>query len=296
MNRGASAFVLFFLLFFVHQPTGTLASEISASCASCIQNLAKPVVFGCVENEPLYLTFNGTKLPCGSAITLEQGMITPEVHYTDAKNDTLYSILLVDTTGTDPSESLQPPFMDYPLLLYGALNVPGNLLKDGMTMKKYVYDGTQVLVKAFQEYIAPNPPTPNEVPGFEPMDITIMPFNYELMVGEQFREVGDNEPPDYTEPIRFDFYYVLSKLAPVNKVSSYFSSGACVVEVDAGNEVPCDIKTEKGESAFDMEAWKNAMGLLGDEPSSSASLHQMNVLLVSSVVSLAALVLSFVHH
>ena len=299
MMRVSAVFI--FLLSSIHQPIGTLAaaSEISASCAGCNQKLAKPVVYGCIENEPLYLTINGTKLPCGSAITLEQGLVTPEVHYADAKNDTLYSILLVDTTGTDPSESLKPPFLAYPLLLYGALNVPGNLLRDGMTMKKYVYDGTQVQVKAFQEYLPPSPPTPNEVPGFAPMDISIVPFSYELMLGEQLREAGDNEPPDYTEPERFDFYYVFSKLAPVNTVSSYFSSGACVVEVDAGGEVPCDIKTETGESAFDVEAWKTSMAdatgvqqqSSGDGPPSSASLHQMNVLVVY-VLSLTALVLS----
>lgn len=278
------------------------ATDISASCKSCNSKLAKSVAFGCgtdKNNEPLYLTFNGKKLPCGSALTLDQAKTTPDVTYTDAKNGTLYSILLVDTTGKDPSDCLKAPFCDYPLLTYGALNVPGEALAEGIPMSKFVRDGTQILVNAFQEYVPPDPPVPQEVPGFDTMDMTIFPFQYELMVGEQLREAGDNEPPDYTSPIRFDYEYIFAKLAPLNKVYSYFSSGACVVAVDAGEETPCDIKTEKGENAFNMEAWKTAMAAATGVPVSSpasgnpspASINQLNVLVVS-VVGLTAAVLS----
>ena len=287
------------LLFLLEMATAT---DISASCENCNSKLAKPVAFGCgtdKNNEPLYLTFNGKKLPCGSALTLDQAKTTPDVTYTDAKNGTLYSILLVDTTGKDPSACLKSPFCDYPLLTYGALNVPGEALAEGIPMSKFVRDGTNILVRAFQEYVAPDPPVPQEVPGFDTMDMTIFPFQYELMVGEQLREAGDNEPPDYTTPIRFGYDYIFAKHAPPNKVYSYFSSGACVVAVDAGEETPCDIKTEKGENAFNMEAWKTSMAAATGVPVSApangnpspASLNQLNMLVVA-VVGLTAAVLS----
>lgn len=298
MKRSSAATL--FLLSCINQTTVTFASDISASCKNCVQSLAKPVVYGCTVNEPLYLTFNDTKLPCGSAITLEQGKASPKVYYTDAKDDALYSILLIDTTGKDPSEGLQPPFADYPLVLYGALDVPGRLLKDGMSMEKYVREGNGTIVAtAFQEYQPADPPTPQEVPGIETFDISIVPFNYELMLGEQLREAGKNEPPNYDSPIRFDFYYVTQKIAPLNNVHSYYSSGACVVAVDVGSEVPCDVRTEKGELAYDFESWRSSMAAVtGVTPAgaaggatSPAPLHKTNVLIVSSV-SLAALVFS----
>lgn len=58
------------------------ATDISTSCESCNSKLAKSVAFGCgtdKNNEPLYLTFNGKKLPCGSALTLDQAKTTPDV-------------------------------------------------------------------------------------------------------------------------------------------------------------------------------------------------------------------------
>ena len=95
--------------------------------------------------------------------------------------------------------------------------MPGEALAEGIPMSKFVRDGTNILVRAFQEYVAPDPPLPQEVPGFDTMDMTIFPFQYELMVGEQLREAGDNEPPDYTTPIRFDYEYIFAKLAPLTR-------------------------------------------------------------------------------
>ena len=77
------------------------------------------------------------KIECGSALSLDTLSSTPTFFYPNATDDALYTLLLIDTTRIDPIVGVQPPFLPWPIIHYGALNIPGDALKDGVNWARF---------------------------------------------------------------------------------------------------------------------------------------------------------------
>ena len=63
----------------------------------------------------------------------------------------------MDTTGIDPIVGTQAPFLPFSVFNYGAMNIPGDVLIDGLSLDKFHYNTAGVRVQPFVSYVNPKP-------------------------------------------------------------------------------------------------------------------------------------------
>ena len=183
--------------------TGSGATGAS-TISSCDDALGSPVVFGCSDNT-LEFTFSSASgnQQCGSAVTGTQAANAPAIKLEDPEEDALYTVLLVDTAVSAV----------HPILHFGAVNVEGSSLKDGLSLTE---------IASFKAYHGPAPPAVGTVPGIEKV-----PFTYEFVIATQLDSV---EEPVLDTPINFDYEsFLLENTDGEEMASSYFTTGHCVV-------------------------------------------------------------------
>ena len=183
--------------------TGSEATGAS-TISSCDDALGSPVVFGCSDNT-LEFTFSSASgnQQCGSAVTGTQAANAPAIKLEDPEEDALYTVLLVDTAVSAV----------HPILHFGAVNVEGSSLKDGLSLTE---------IASFKAYHGPAPPAVGTVPGIEKV-----PFTYEFVIATQLDSV---EEPVLDTPINFDYEsFLLENTDGEEMASSYFTTGHCVV-------------------------------------------------------------------
>eukprot|EP00571_Detonula_confervacea_P011877 CAMPEP_0172302440 /NCGR_PEP_ID=MMETSP1058-20130122/4134_1 /TAXON_ID=83371 /ORGANISM="Detonula confervacea, Strain CCMP 353" /LENGTH=950 /DNA_ID=CAMNT_0013012913 /DNA_START=91 /DNA_END=2943 /DNA_ORIENTATION=- len=242
----ASIPALLLLLIIALVPTAALSA---ADCSTCDHSLTAPLYYGC-SNDSAYVTFDDIQIDCGAALSLNQTESTPKFYYPDAEKDALYTLLLIDTTGIDPIVGTQPPFLPFPIIHYGAMNIPGDVLIDGMSMGKFHYDSTGVRVQPFVEYQKPIPSeelSKVSQPGMETPDLNTRAFNYEFMLGKQSYEKTDPLMDLYTN---WEFVGFMKRNVDVlNIVSTFISTGYCVKDIEEGafgSDCPVPAETGSG--------------------------------------------------
>lgn len=204
-----------------------------ADCSTCDSSLTQPLYYGCGGGA--YVTYDDVKVKCGQALTLSQTEPAPKFHYPDADEDALYSLIMIDTTGIDPKVGTEAPFLPFPIIHYGAMNIPGDVLIDGMSMGLFHRDDTGVRVTPFVQY---QQPVPSEElkkvnqPGDEMPDLNTRAFNYEFMLGKQKFE---KDEPRMDLLTNWEFIGFLKRNTDINTiVSTYISTGYCVKETEEG--------------------------------------------------------------
>ena len=241
------------LLLLLIATLGSIAPSvaISADCSSCDASLTAPVYYGCSENLSAFIAINDQKLECGAALSMEQtSSSTSKFYYPDAEDGSLYSLILIDTTDIDPIVGTVPPFLPFPIIHYGALNIEADVLRDGMSLDNFHFDGAGVTrVSPFWEW---QPLVPLEdlskIPpsGIPPPDINTRAFNYEFLLGKQAWEKSD---PLTDQNVNWDFIAYLRRTIVGEPIqTTYISSGYCVVDVDEGvlDSYGCAVSAETG--------------------------------------------------
>lgn len=245
------------LLFLSTLVTLSKAASLLADCSSCDHTLTQELYYGC-SGDSAYVTYNGNKVECGQALTFDEIASAPKFHFPDAEADAQYTLLMMDTTGIDPIVGSQPPFLPFPIIHYGAINIPGDHLVDGLSLDKFSKDDTGVRVTPFLSYQAPVPldDLSKYQPGFDPPDINTRAFNYEFILGKQ-RRVGEQPLMDKTANWEFvGFLKTRVNFPPMGKlVSTYISSGYCVGEVDnEESAADCPVPDQTGSGMGSIPA------------------------------------------
>jgi len=173
----------------------------------------------------------------------------------------------MDTTGIDPIVGTEPPFLPFPIIHYGAMNIPGDVLIDGMSLDKFHYDDTGIRVQPFLSYVDPKPSEElsKVQPGYVPPDLNTRAFNYEFILGEQSRE-RDVPLMDKNENWEFIGFLKRSIGGVGNPVAStYFSTGYCVKDIiDEGSSDYLVI--EEGAIGSDCPVPAETLSGLGNVP------------------------------
>ena len=63
----------------------------------------------------------------------------------------------MDTTGIDQIVGTHAPFLPFPIIHYGAMNILGDTLIDGLSLDKFHYNTTGVRVQPLLLYVNPKP-------------------------------------------------------------------------------------------------------------------------------------------
>ena len=227
-----------------------LASS-ESDCSQCNHKLTAPLYQGC-SDESAYLTYNDVKINCGQALPLSTTESTPTFHYPNAEDDALYSLLMIDTTGIDPVVGTQPPYLAFPYLHYGAMNIPGDALKDGISLDVFHKDDSGVRVVPFVSYQKPfiqEQLSKVITPGEETPPLETRAFNYEFMLGKQKYERDDPVLRGFPDPLaNYEFIgFMKLNVDTTNIVSTYFTTGVCVKDIppeDAGYGSDCPVPAE----------------------------------------------------
>ena len=220
MTRSLFAVPLALLTMAASVPSMVLAAVEYATDESCDAALTSPVALGCSDDSgSIGVDYGLGDVMCGAALTISQAAIAPRFQALDADADSLYTLLLVDTTAADPAA----PFSPHPILHFGAVNIPGGSLIGGISL-----NDAASLPEPFLTYRGPNPPPATFVPGIESQA-----FNYEYMLAAQDGMV-DNPLCDITNldftvcaAANFDFTEFLASNTVGAITSTYFSSGYC---------------------------------------------------------------------
>ena len=215
------------------QPSSQISNQLDtdramlADCSTCDHTQTQEVYYGC-SGDSAYIAYNDNRVECGQALTFDETSTIPKFYYPDAEADGLYTLLMMDTTGIDPIVGVQPPFLPFPIIHYGAVNIPGDHLVDGLSLDQFSRDDMGVRVTPFLSYQAPIPSEDlsKYQPGFDPPDINTRAFNYEFILGQQRRI---EEDPLMDKNINWGFIGFLKSrvlFPPLgNIVSTYISSG-----------------------------------------------------------------------
>jgi len=229
----ASALLFPLLLLLLTSPSTAL---VVSDCTSCDHSLTAPVYYGCI-GDSAYVTFDSVRVDCASAVSLNVTSSIPTFYYPDAEPDALYTLLMMDTTRIDPIVGTQPPFLPFPIIYYGAMNIPGDVLPGGMSMDKFHYDSAGVRVNPFWQYTKPVPAEEiaRPQPDFTPPPLDTRAFNYEFILGKQRSEKDD---PNIDTRENWEFVGFLKRTIFGNPVAStYFSTGYCVKDIDVKDPV-----------------------------------------------------------
>lgn len=156
-------------------------------------------VFGCsaaTSIDAQYSSF-GT-MTCGGIYTRSETGTNPFVTIPTAEADSLYTLLLVDTSTS--------------ILHFAAVNVPGTVLAEGVNLA----DAPNVV----SGYRGPSPPF------FLAVSLSIYRrlFNYEWVLAKQTS--GPREVPEQVSNFQFDYVGFLNETEILD--TSFFSSGFCV--------------------------------------------------------------------
>ena len=129
------------------------------------------------------------------------------------------------------------------------MNIPGDVLVDGMSLSPLHYDETGVLVKPFVSYQKPVPAEQlkkiNSGTAEEAPDLNTRAFNYEFMLGKQRYERDDPNMDLYTN---WEFIGFLKRnVDTTNILSTYFTTGYCVKDIELyGVDCPVPMETLSG--------------------------------------------------
>ena len=129
------------------------------------------------------------------------------------------------------------------------MNIPGDVLVDGMSLSPFHYDETGVRVTPFVSYQKPVPAEQlkkiNSGTAEEAPDLNTRAFNYEFMLGKQKYERDDPNMDLYTN---WEFIGFLKRnVDTTNIVSTYFTTGYCVKDIDLyGSDCPVPMETLSG--------------------------------------------------
>ena len=228
------------------------SAETSADCSTCDHSLTAPLYQACSE-EKAYLTFNDVKVECGQALSLETVGSIPKFHYEGAEPDELYTLLMVDTTGIDPNVGTQAPYLPFPLLHYGAVNIPGDAVANGVSLDTSYELETGARAFPFVSYQKPIPAsqlTKEVFPGQETPPIETRAINYEFMLGKQ-RYKRENPNIDLLKNWEFIGFLKRNVADTTNIISTYFTTGYCVKDINDneaadgsyGSDCPVPAKT-----------------------------------------------------
>ena len=223
--------------------------QIFADCSSCDESLTPPVYYGCIGDDA-YVEYDGVRIDCGAALSLEQTASIPKFYFPNATEDSLYALVMIDTLEIDPIVGTVAPFYPHPIIHYGAVNIPGDVLIDGLDLDKFHYeDEAGIRVRPFVSYQKPVPNKellalpPSKV---EPPPLEGRAFNYEFILGEQKGERDD--PVINNKYVNYDFVQFLKKNIVGNPVAAtYLSTGFCVNEVEQGldlMDIDCVLQAE----------------------------------------------------
>lgn len=176
---------------------------------------------------------------------------------------------MMDTTGIDPIVGTQPPFLPFPIIHYGAMNIPGDVLIDGMSLDKFHYDATGIRVQPFLSYVDPKPSEElsKVQPDYVPPDLNTRAFNYEFILGEQSRE---RDVPLMDKNTNWEFIGFLKRSIgglgdPV--ASTYFSTGYCVKDIiEEGSSDSLVIEEEEGAIGSDCPVPSETLSGVGSVP------------------------------
>ena len=75
--------------------------QIFADCSSCDESLTPPVYYGCIGDDA-YVEYDGVRIDCGAALSLDQTASIPKFYFPNATEDSLYALVVVDTLEIDP--------------------------------------------------------------------------------------------------------------------------------------------------------------------------------------------------
>lgn len=254
----------------------------SADCSPCDHDLTSPLYYGCTADGAVsaYVDFDGIKAACGDAVSLNATTDSiPTFHYPDAEVGAFYSLIVVDTTGVDPIVGSQPPFLPWPVLHYGAMNIPGEVLVDGMSLGLFHRDEKGVRVRPFLSYQPPImfPEKLNKTDQFgnKDPDVKTRVFNYEYMLGKQ-KYAPAQDPVINKKYDNFQFIQHLKLNVDTtfeNMVSTYISTGHCVLpdESGFGSDCPVPSKTESGYGCVPAHVAADGDGCSLTSPASSGS-------------------------
>jgi len=226
-------------------------TAITSDCSQCNHKLTAPLYQGC-SDETAYLTYNDVKINCGQALSLSTTESTPKFYYPNAEDDALYSLIMIDTTGIDPVVGTQPPYLTFPYLHYGAMNIPGDALKDGISLDVFHKDESGVRVVPFVSYQKPfiqDQLSKVITPGEETPPLETRAFNYEFMLGKQRNKRDDPVLRGFPDPLaNYEFIgFMKLNVDTTNIVSTYFTTGVCVKDLppeDAGYGSDCPVPAE----------------------------------------------------
>ena len=129
------------------------------------------------------------------------------------------------------------------------MNIPGDVLVDGMSLSPFHYDETGVRVTPFVSYQKPVPAEQlkkiNSGTAEEAPDLNTRAFNYEFMLGKQKYERDDPNMDLYTN---WEFIGFLKRnVDTTNIVSTYFTTGYCVKDIELyGSDCPVPMETLSG--------------------------------------------------
>jgi len=163
--------------------------------------------------------YNGSPIDCGDVISVEEAAMVPTVQVEDVENDAFYTLLLVDTSNSPV----------HPILHYGAVNIPGQLLKEGFSLD----NSNEVTI--FSDYRGPNPPKPDEMWSTPETQKTL--FVYEYMLSKQPSGIVEDESVMDIQTMTFDYESFFEETIETsfdesNIMSTYFRSGRCNVVDD----------------------------------------------------------------
>ena len=220
--------------------------SMSFSTTSCDESLKTPTVLSCPELEHLKMSYvSRGSVDCGGALTLEQAAISPSIRADPSivEPEALYSLVLVDTTVPTVFPNTFFGFDSlYPLLHYGAVNIQGSILLEGLSL-----DRTDKL-DVFSAYKGPTPTEPNSMWAAEGIESTL--FAYEYMLAAQPQTNFPIAIPQLDSTHNFDYEAFFNETVGVGfsnlTSSSYFVSGWCVTELPtvAGRQDPTASPTE----------------------------------------------------
>ncbi len=220
--------------------------SMSFSTTSCDESLKTPTVLSCPEPEHLKMSYvSRGSVDCGGALTLEQAAISPSIRADPSivEPEALYSLVLVDTTVPTVFPNTFFGFDSlHPLLHYGAVNIQGSILLEGLSL-----DRTDKL-DVFSAYKGPSPTEPNSMWAAEGIESTL--FAYEYMLAAQPQTNVPITIPQLDSTHNFDYEAFFTETVGVGfsnlTSSTYFVSGWCVTELPtvSGRQDPTLSPTE----------------------------------------------------
>ena len=208
---------------------------------TCDESFTAPVILPCQEDSTaiavLMVSYDGSLIDCGGTLSVSEAAEVPTVQVRVVDNededdmitgiiaDTLYTLLLVDTTSTPGDEASSMGV--HPILHYGAVNIPGSALLDGISLD----DDSLVDNSIFSYYAGPSPPKAEDPWSTPEIQQTL--FVYEYMLIAQPEKINFTELLlDFgTNVMRFDYEQFVEETVGSsfdNVISTYFQSGRCL--------------------------------------------------------------------